>query len=557
MFNFTRKKNRSFYKKLLMSFRRMVRKTKKFAIFYLKKSGFIRDRRKKLSVSRQLLFKFVPAMLIFILMAVVLTNVSPVNAYYNDTESSVDNIFSVSLLDFLLTNDNLETVIGPEALGEISHASVIMPEDDSLPMQYILTNNILNEDSGLCGKLIVEAKLNGISQYIGSLSGLAQATSTEFGTWEFHFDMLPLTVASQGDKCQGEIIFQAWRADVADPNQSGYTDEEKINFSFTARMIVLNEIFARPATGGVAPKNKEYIELYNNGDTPVDVLGWQISEISGTSTEVIHTIVTSTTSASQLIPYNGTSTIIVPGGYLVLRFGGSASYLNDSGDTVRLYDASSFLLDSHTYSAVTASKSVVRFPDGIGFWVDPDPTPGQKNTVTMEDLKLAGFDDEMIAQIMVLVSLKNESLATDQIDIVPELISITTDSVASTSLVVEEPNILTSCSTASTSLPQVGTSTDEAPPLVDESETAEVPVAKEPESVMVLPVLEESSIEEFQPISEVLVGESDSPVEPMVESVDELVVVIAETVMEIIEPIVESISDPVESTPALESTTMN
>ena len=332
----------------------------------------------------------------------------PTNAYYGDIENSSGNIFSAAFLDFILTNNSLNKLIGPEALGEISHASVAMPESGSLPMQYILSNSISRNDSELCSKLIVEAKLNGLSKYTGPLSGLAYATTTEFGSWEFRFDLPPNVSVPNEAQCNEDALFSAWRADIANQANSSWHDEETLNISFTARMVVLNEIFPRP-NGGVAPKDREYIELYNNGTTPVDTLGWKISEIAGT-TETFYPVVATGAVSGEVQPYNGASTIIPAGGWLVLEFGGSASHLNDTGDTVKLYDNATTLLDSHAYPSVAAGKAVVRFPDGIGFWVDPEPTPGTENMVSMEDLRAAGFDDAMIAQVLELVALKNSTL---------------------------------------------------------------------------------------------------------------------------------------------------
>lgn len=350
--------------------------------------------------------------------------VGQTKAYYNDTESSTGNSFSAAFLDFILTNNNLNKQIGPEALGEVSHASVIMPVDGSLPMQYNLSTSITpSSNVDFCNGLTVEAKLNGITKYNGPLSGLAYATTTTFGTWEFRFDLPPNVSVPNGVQCNASALFSAWRADIPNKADSSWHAEETLNISFTARMVVLNEIFARP-NGGAAPKNKEYIELYNNGTTPVDTLGWQISEISGT-TETFYPVVATGAVAGQMMPYNGASTIIAPGGFLVLQFGGGASHLNDSGDTVKLYDnsATPLLLDSHAYPAVSAGKSVVRFPDGIGYWVDPEATPGTENMVSMEDLKATGFDEATIAQILELAALKNVTLLDDNaenpIEIVP------------------------------------------------------------------------------------------------------------------------------------------
>lgn len=340
-------------------------------------------------------------------------NINQTFSYYNDTESSGSNSFSAGLLDFKLTNNTLNKIIGPEALGEISHASVVIPVDNSLPMQYDVATSIdtLTSNTDFCNGLTVESKLNGISKYFGPLPGLDNAVTTEFGSWEFRFDLPPDILIPNNVKCNAKIIFYAWRSDIPNKANSGWFDEEILDVSLTSRMVVLNEIYAKP-NSTIAPKDREYIELYNNSSTPVDILGWQISEIAGL-TEKMYPVVASGAVFGQVEPYNGASTIIPSGGYLVLQFGGTTSHLNDGGDTVKLYDNATTLLDSHTYSTIPDGKAIVRFPDGIGYWVDPEATPEKANMVSMEDLRLAGFDDSIINEILKLANLKNVTLLND------------------------------------------------------------------------------------------------------------------------------------------------
>src|SRR5690606_1629123 len=115
-----------------------------------------------------------------------------------------------------------------------------------------------------------------------------------------------------------------------------------------------------------APYEREFIELYNASGSPVDVLGWKVSEISG-SNELLYTIVASGASGNQMQPHAGASTVIPGGGLLVLEFA-SATKLNNDGDTVRLYNGSGAFVDGHKYPNTAAGKSHQRIPDG-GIWV--------------------------------------------------------------------------------------------------------------------------------------------------------------------------------------------
>jgi hypothetical protein len=448
-----------------------------------------------------------------------LLNIQEITAYYSDTEISNSNSFSTGMLDFTLTNNTLGKIIGPEALGEVSHVSVIMPVEGSLPMQYDLSTMIDTDTSNIdfCNSLVVEAKLNGISKYLGLLPGLENAVTTEFGSWEFRFDLPPTASILNNAKCNANIIFSAWRADIENKIDSGWHDEEILNISLTSRMVVLNEIYARP-NSSVAPKDREYIELYNNSNAPVDVLGWQISEIAGT-TETFYSIVASGAVSGQVQPYNGVSTIIPAGGFLVLLFGGSASHLNDGGDTVKLYDSTTTLLDSHTYSTIPAGKALMRYPDGIGFWVDPEATPGTENMVSMEDLKLAGFDDDTIAEIIKLAELKNVTLLSDVI-----VDTITTNPLESDPVISKpeeklEAIIEEETPVATSEEPKVETEIDE---IVTEEATEQEPVVEEiAVEEPIEEIISEKSVPEEIKVAEEVVVSEPAMVESAVEIIEE------------------------------------
>lgn len=175
--------------------------------------------------------------------------------------------------------------------------------------------------------------------------------------------------------------------------------------------MVLNEIYPHPA-GGVASSDREWIELYNNSSSSVDVLGWKISEISG-STETFYTLVASGATSSQVQPYAGASTIIPSGGLLVVEFGNLTARLNNGGDTVRLYSSTNIFKDGHAYPSTAVGKSHQRIPNG-GIWVDPEPTPGEPNRVSMQDLINAGLDEATIQLIVALLVEKGEILLEEE-----------------------------------------------------------------------------------------------------------------------------------------------
>ncbi len=180
--------------------------------------------------------------------------------------------------------------------------------------------------------------------------------------------------------------------------------------------IVLNEFLPNP--DGIAygfdfgndasnmPQG-EWIELFNNGDQAVDVLGWYMTDASG-GVGNTHAVIT----AGNTQP---ATTIIPPGGWLVVYL--NKPSLNNTTDEIYLYTSTSsgsVLIDQVAYdqsafcfleptptdensttspsgtpgngnsadcnqALVPPNKSYARIPDGTGAWVDPIPTPGTPN----------------------------------------------------------------------------------------------------------------------------------------------------------------------------------
>ena len=152
--------------------------------------------------------------------------------------------------------------------------------------------------------------------------------------------------------------------------------------------IVLNEILYNPSGSDNAPMpGGEWVELYNNSDTAVDVAGWRIQEGDGSSITIANT-----NSDNDLDTGDGGETVVPAHSWLVVYRNADGTFiLNNSspdGDTVSLYNNSDVLIDSHTYGGgKPAGNSEARSPDGTGAWVDPLPTPGRKNVASPSDLE--------------------------------------------------------------------------------------------------------------------------------------------------------------------------
>ncbi|MFC1645410.1 lamin tail domain-containing protein [Patescibacteria group bacterium] len=157
--------------------------------------------------------------------------------------------------------------------------------------------------------------------------------------------------------------------------------------------IVMNEFVPNPkGTDTAAMPNGEWIELYNNIAIDVNVAGWYFTDASGGKL-YIHPV-----NSDNDENTGDTGETIVPAyGYLVV-YDNSSFSLNNTGDTISLFNnnytpndtGDDILMDLVTYQDTISfdpGKTFARFPDGIGPWIDPDGTPGNKNKLSRKEIK--------------------------------------------------------------------------------------------------------------------------------------------------------------------------
>jgi predicted ribosomally synthesized peptide with SipW-like signal peptide len=322
-------------------------------------------------------------------------------AYFSDTETSANNTFAADSLDFSLSETEYSDNIG---LAETIDFTSILVGGGGMDFQYTLEYEKLSGSDDFCSALDVEVKLNGITKYDGSLALLSILPLSSLGSWTFDIE-LPVEEddVAHHEKCEFDLVFKGWQTDVLLYGTGGFTDEERMNIDLVSSMIVLNEFLPRP--DGLAygfdfgddssdmPQG-EWVELYNNSTSAFDLSGWYVWDDSESEANKI--AVTASNSVPATATIGGESWLVV---YM------NKAVLNNDGDTVKLYNDSDILIDSHTYidndfceieptpedenstsvsgscAGVPSNKSYARIPDGIGGWVDPIPTPGGVNIV--------------------------------------------------------------------------------------------------------------------------------------------------------------------------------
>lgn len=122
--------------------------------------------------------------------------------------------------------------------------------------------------------------------------------------------------------------------------------------------VKIVEIFPNPE----GDESQEFIELWNNQDTSISLEGWKIAD-----TAKIKTL---------------SGITLVPGEYHALYRSLTGIALNNSNETIYLYDANGNLTDTHTYSSTTEGYSLAYdIVKNIFLW-SGTKTPSQQNSIT-------------------------------------------------------------------------------------------------------------------------------------------------------------------------------
>ena len=129
--------------------------------------------------------------------------------------------------------------------------------------------------------------------------------------------------------------------------------------------VVINEVLPRPAQDhngdGQINTDDEFIELYNPGDAPIALAGWQLQDGSGRRITL------------------GAERFLVAGGMLILWRRDSNLNLNDAGDALFLLDSAGVVVDQLAWEQRRAGEALGKYPDGATLHDSLDPTPGAPN----------------------------------------------------------------------------------------------------------------------------------------------------------------------------------
>ncbi|MGK2849108.1 MAG: lamin tail domain-containing protein [Minisyncoccota bacterium] len=192
--------------------------------------------------------------------------------------------------------------------------------------------------------------------------GTSLVRDTSTGNWLPEFALTPTPTASTENRCS------------ASPSLPG-TLPIADNASLTPSAIRFNEIFPNPKA---KQDMGEFIELFNAGEKKQDISGWSIRD--------------ATKSGKYVFP---NKTFITPNGYLLISDTDFTFALNNTKETLSLFDAQNILINTAQYAT---SKDDVSLNYTATEWRGGTPTPGAPNSLnnlpeTREKIPKKGFSN--------------------------------------------------------------------------------------------------------------------------------------------------------------------
>ncbi|NVF12294.1 lamin tail domain-containing protein [Anaerococcus sp. AGMB00486] len=244
-------------------------------------------------------------------------------------------------------------------------------EDKDISGYFILDDNLTREHEVLPDGSVIKAKgffvfENGIHFSFGlgkndqvNLFNKDKELIDSFA-WDGHAE----GVLARGEDGKGDFVDSE-----ASKGYSNNIDEEKMK---DEKPVVINEVESSAEGGG-----KDYAEIYNISDNPVDISGWYILD-----NDPDH----------EKSPLKE-GTIIEPLGFFVFEEGVDFDFGLGSNDEVNLYDKDGNLVDKFAWTS-HAPGTYGRLKDGFGQFTDTNPSKGRKNTAFTPktiDIETANF----------------------------------------------------------------------------------------------------------------------------------------------------------------------
>lgn len=241
-------------------------------------------------------------------------------SFFMDTEPAPASHIQTAVLDFSLHADSdFEPVLTP-TIPVIKKINIV--NDGNLALFYGL--NIVNAGSSLCGVLDLEASLNGIQVYQGSLNNF-NMSNVNLGTSSIDKLVLTATLNDSNASWQNQVCAFDLYVYGEQNNQTGFSDHEEISNSihsgtwdYTADHILITKVYYDVDLAHGRESENEWVEIYNPTATATDISLWPLCN---------HNICTNMPAG----------TILAPGQFAVVtRFDSTWDYWDPAPDVLRI-----------------------------------------------------------------------------------------------------------------------------------------------------------------------------------------------------------------------------
>jgi len=221
--------------------------------------------------------KSLALIIILALNALSLSNIGTTNSYYKDIEASNGNIYHSGEIDFTLTNGEFlpTTSLLNLGVGDTATKEITINIGDSNPFKYLVEGKNFTGDTDFCDALNAKFSVEGTEMYNNSLSSLITGETETLDSWEL---ILTMPTTLQNKICNFDTEYKGSQTRHDYPLMDGYNDTETVSHKIFSWGFRINKIYydVDPAHG--IEGDNEWVEVYNQTDTALDISGWEICD---------------------------------------------------------------------------------------------------------------------------------------------------------------------------------------------------------------------------------------------------------------------------------------
>ena len=327
---------------------------------------------------RNSIVKIISLLLIIGLNWTGLSAIGQTLAGFSDVENSSENVYTAGILDLEVSPANFDwqtPLPSPGSNNTLATSTVRLTNAGSLDFKFKIT--IPTSTGDLCSYLRISTSTEDTAVPLSEFNFQGEINSGN--TQEFNFGIYLSEEANiplhEEKSCNFKFSISAWQKEPEGMNENiGLNDSEEVSINIQLighykewlekwlkklglpkGDVVINEFL--PISG----EFPEFIELYNKGDSTIDISGWKVCY-----TDEILSL--NWCENSIIIDDN---TQISPGGFYVVYPGGD--WIGDNKGIISLWKKKGLiipfvLVDAHAYDeswgdTILADKSFARIPD--------------------------------------------------------------------------------------------------------------------------------------------------------------------------------------------------